>query len=147
MVGSSLNRPAALKEAPAICPAPTRVMIVDDDDDIRAGLTEILQDSGVDVVGAANGREALALLRAGARPTLILLDLMMPVLNGWDFRREQMADPALREVPVVVFSASISGREAVREHFGNVELLAKPLCITELFRVIDRGGRPAEAAA
>jgi CheY-like chemotaxis protein len=122
-------------------------MIVEDDDDIRASLSEMLQDAGVEVLGAPNGREALAMLHAGTRPTMILLDLMMPVLSGWDFRREQMNDPALRQIPVVVFSATGLRREALRAQLGDVELLPKPICVADLFRVIDRLGRPVEAAA
>ena len=72
------------------------VLIVDDDNDVRSALAELLEEEGFSVEGAANGREALALLRGGTvHPAVILLDLMMPGMDGWDFRHEQMRDPKL----------------------------------------------------
>lgn len=88
------------------CRSREYIMIVEDDAAIRDALMAVLEDEGYQVRGAANGREALRLLRAdGQRPRLILLDLMMPVMNGWDFRAEQQLDPDLAAIPVVVLSA------------------------------------------
>ncbi len=81
------------------------VFIVDDDFGIRDVFREILEDEGYTVASAANGRVALEQLRRGGRPRVILLDLMMPVMDGWQFRAEQQRDPALAEIPVVVVSA------------------------------------------
>jgi CheY-like chemotaxis protein len=82
------------------------VLVVEDDPDIRATLCEALEDNGYSAVGAANGAEALEYLRGGAEPPcLILLDLMMPVMDGQTFRTEQRADPQLANIPVVVISA------------------------------------------
>ena len=78
-----------------------KVMLVEDDVDIRADLSALLCSEGFEVVCAADGAEALAHLRAGARPAVILLDLMMPLMNGWEFRAEQLRDPSL-EVGIVV---------------------------------------------
>lgn len=64
-----------------------------------------LESEGYDVVSARDGREALDRLRGGDKPCLILLDLMMPVMNGWEFRDQQSHDPALSDIPVVVVSA------------------------------------------
>src|SRR5262245_34872901 len=83
----------------------SRVLIVDDDYDIRATLHEILSDEGYDVASSANGFEALQALRSGTAPCLILLDLMMPVMDGWQFRAQQLSDPTLASIPVVVLSA------------------------------------------
>ena len=83
-----------------------RVMVVDDEQPIREALTQSLEDAGCEVVGAANGREALAALRSGAPlPSLIFLDLRMPEMDGYAFRDEQKADPALAGIPVVVITA------------------------------------------
>jgi CheY-like chemotaxis protein len=79
-------------------------LVVDDDYDIRGMLTQVLELEGYHVVAASNGREALTKLRAGPRPFLILLDLMMPIMNGWEFRAEQDRDAALRGIPVVVLT-------------------------------------------
>jgi CheY-like chemotaxis protein len=80
------------------------ILIAEDDPDIREDLAEILRDLGHEVTTATNGAEALASLKSGARPCLILLDLMMPVMNGWDFRSQQLADEALCKIPVIVLT-------------------------------------------
>jgi two-component system chemotaxis response regulator CheY len=86
--------------------APSYILVVDDDVAIREALEAVLEDEGYVVQSAANGREALALLRAGeGPPAVILLDLMMPVMNGWEFRAAQQDDPILAQIPVVVISA------------------------------------------
>lgn len=83
-----------------------RVLIVEDDGDIRSSVSELLESEGYEVATAVNGREALALLRAGAElPGVILLDLMMPELDGYQFREEQLADEKLKHIPVVLMSA------------------------------------------
>jgi CheY-like chemotaxis protein len=82
------------------------VLIVDDDFALRTLLTELVEDSGFTALHAMNGREALEVLRQQpVPPCLILLDLMMPVMNGWEFRQAQLADPGLAPIPVVVLSA------------------------------------------
>jgi CheY-like chemotaxis protein len=80
------------------------LIIVEDDPDIRSDLAELLKDEGYEVRTAANGAEALKLLRGETQPCLILLDLMMPVMSGWDFRAEQLRDPRLAPIPVVLLS-------------------------------------------
>ena len=82
------------------------VLVVDDDHDVREALREVLEDHGYQVLEAGNGHDALALLRREASPPcLILLDIMMPVMDGWEFRAAQREDPALAGIPVVVLSA------------------------------------------
>lgn len=85
---------------------PGTILVVDDDDDVRAALAEVLAEEGYRVTGATNGREALDCMRKGPRPDVILLDMMMPVMDGWQFRAEQQRDPRLAAIPVVVLSAS-----------------------------------------
>lgn len=81
------------------------VLLVEDNADVRAGMVEWLQAEGFRVVAAENGRDALAQLRAGLKPALIVLDLMMPVMDGIEFREEQLNDAALADIPVVICSA------------------------------------------
>src|SRR5438128_8871587 len=87
--------------APVQCP----VLIVEDDADLRDMMAQLLTIEGFSATTVANGREALDYLTRGDRPDVILLDLMMPVMDGWEFRRTQLADPALADVPVIVLSA------------------------------------------
>jgi CheY-like chemotaxis protein len=81
------------------------ILIVEDEYNIRAVLTELLEDEGYAVASVPNGLEALAFLRQH-RPQLILLDLGMPVMTGWEFREKQRRDPALADIPVIVMSAT-----------------------------------------
>jgi CheY-like chemotaxis protein len=82
------------------------ILIAEDDDAIRDTLTELLEEEGYRVVTARNGAEALARLPALPRPCLMVLDLMMPVMSGWELLRHLRADPDTAEIPVLVLSAS-----------------------------------------
>jgi len=82
-----------------------RLLLVEDDGELRSSLAELLRSDGYDVVGAANGSEALEYLRQAPAPDLILLDLMMPVKDGWQFRIEQKRDPNISSIPVLAISA------------------------------------------
>jgi CheY-like chemotaxis protein len=82
------------------------ILIVEDDRDTREMLERFLQFEGFGVRSAPNGEAALATLHAGTRPSVILLDLMMPVMNGWQFRQAQQSDPGLSDIPVVVVTAA-----------------------------------------
>jgi CheY-like chemotaxis protein len=81
------------------------ILIVEDEHDIRAVLTEILEDEGYTVASVSNGLEALTFLQKH-RPQLILLDLGMPVMTGWEFREQQRRDPTLADIPVILMSAT-----------------------------------------
>ena len=84
-----------------------RVLVVEDDEGLRESIAHLLRDEGFEVETAGNGREALELLRrTSVLPSVVLLDLMMPVMDGWTFRTEQLADPRLAAIPVVVLSAT-----------------------------------------
>lgn len=84
------------------------ILVVDDSPDMREVLRAVLEGDGYRVDEAANGAEALRYLRQHEPPQLIVLDLMMPVMNGWEFREAQRHDAALASIPVVVFSANIN---------------------------------------
>jgi CheY-like chemotaxis protein len=113
------------------------ILIVDDDNDVRAALSELLEAEGFSVEGAPDGREALARLRASkVHPAVILLDLMMPGMDGWDFRNEQMRDPQLAAVPVVVVSASGFSRESIQSEFRPAAFVEKPIERTALLSVL-----------
>ncbi len=108
------------------------VLIVDDDPDIRQSLCEVLQDEGFETHCLANGSEALAELHRehalGEAPCVVLCDLMMPVMNGYEFIARAKADPTLKEVPVVVVSA-MGRAEDVQPADG---FLPKPLDLESL---------------
>ena len=114
------------------------ILIVDDDSDVRRALTELLEDEGYAVAGAAHGRAAREMIRGGIRPSIILLDLMMPGMNGWDFRSAQLRDPELSAVPVVVVTASGFNQDAIRTELGSIELVPKPIQPTKLLDIIER---------
>jgi CheY-like chemotaxis protein len=110
------------------------VLVVEDDFDLRDAVADALRDAGHEVLLASNGAEALAVLRnGGPRPGLILLDLMMPVMDGWEFRQKQLADPALASIPVVALSAHADVR-----HFEAAENLAKPVSLQKLLDTVAR---------
>lgn len=83
---------------------PATVLVVDDDRDLTRLMSKFLKLEGFDAAEAANGLEALTYLRGGGDASVILLDLRMPVMDGWAFRREQREDPMLASIPVVVLS-------------------------------------------
>jgi CheY-like chemotaxis protein len=111
------------------------ILIVDDDEGIREVLAESLELEGYRVQVCVNGADALARLRDGARPDLILLDLMMPVMDGWQFRREQLADARLAQIPVVVITAA----GTLREQIDARHVLRKPFDLVDLLRVVSEG--------
>jgi CheY-like chemotaxis protein len=112
------------------------VLIIEDDPDIRDALADILRDRGFSVVGAGNGREALTLLRGlAAPPSAILLDLMMPVLDGYGFLEEQRQDASLAGIPVAIVTA---GRKVERSRIDEaIPIVPKPINVPLLFTVLD----------
>ena len=82
-----------------------QILVVEDDEDAREAMVALLQMKGYRAVPAGNGREALDYLDQAPPPDLIILDLWMPVMDGWQFRSEQMKNPRLADIPVIVVSA------------------------------------------
>lgn len=112
-----------------------RILVVDDDEMIQESIREVLSDEGYDVVIAQNGVDALAKLRAGERPAVILLDLMMPIMDGWQFRSEQKKDEALAAIPVIVITAAGG---AVRSTIDADEFMTKPVRLDMLLDAVRR---------
>jgi DNA-binding response OmpR family regulator len=113
-----------------------RVMVVEDDDDIRESLVDILADEGYVAIGACHGRDALdKLVSSPERPCLIVLDLMMPVMDGAGFREVQLQDPGLSQIPVIVISACRDLDEGTRG-MQPAAMLKKPLKVKDLLDVV-----------
>jgi CheY-like chemotaxis protein len=121
------------------------VLVVDDDTDLRESLTEVLVDNAYQVVGAANGREALDILNGmTSRPCVILLDLMMPIMDGKTFRAELMKDPRLSDIPVIILSAHANMNEVLADIEVHAKL-QKPVQIAPLLALVDRHCRDVAA--
>src|ERR1041384_4010828 len=95
-----------VKESQSAVVMARRIMIVDDDEEIRATLAELLAQEGFEVIEASDGIDALDRLSKEALPNLILLDLMMPKMDGWGFQSEVQKDAALASIPIVVMTAA-----------------------------------------
>ena len=113
------------------------ILIVDDDADVREMLSQFFAIEGYDVATARNGKDALDQLRTGHQTDLILLDLMMPVMDGWQFRMEQQRDPQLAPIPVVVLSAVYNARERAAL-LGAVDYMQKPVEFDKLIETAER---------
>jgi CheY-like chemotaxis protein len=114
------------------------LLVVDDDADLREALEEVLRDAGYSVTGAINGKHALDVLGdMSSLPVLVLLDMMMPVLDGAGFARAMRQVPAWRDIPVLVFSASANARQ-VAEEIGACGHLRKPVDVDTLLDAVRR---------
>jgi two-component system response regulator MprA len=102
------------------------VLVVEDDPDVLEVICEILEGDGRRPIAARDGREALRELRSGLRPCLIILDMLMPGMDGWQFRRTQKADEDLSKIPVVVVSGVQAARNSALQG-GAVAFLPKPV--------------------
>ena len=125
------------------------ILVVEDDCDIRSALCSILREEGYRVASASDGREAISSLKSGERPAIILLDLMMPVMNGTDFRKAQLRDPQLAGIPVVVLTADGRLLEMAKS-LGAAAAFSKPFELDALLdaieRVMDDGDRAIASA-
>jgi CheY-like chemotaxis protein len=118
-------------------------LIVDDDDDACEAIVAFLETVGYDVVAVNNARDALTLLKTGLRPRVIVLDLMMPGMDGWQFRAELLADKDLASIPVIVSSAA--GDPVVRAAVAPTRAvvgITKPVDPEELLRLVGVYCRP-----
>ncbi|MEP7126231.1 MAG: response regulator [Byssovorax sp.] len=111
------------------------VLIIDDEPDIREIFETVLGYDGYEVITAHDGVEAMDLLREGARPDVILLDLMMPQMDGWQFRVAQRHDPAIAGIPVIAVSADRTAKAAAIDADA---YLAKPVDVNTLLLTLDR---------
>lgn len=110
--------------------ASASILLVEDDPDIRDTMSELLEMEGYQLVTSANGRDALAQLQRMQRPCLILLDVMMPIMDGYAFMKGMRADGQLADIPVVVTSASHKPPE------GACAYVPKPIDVDELLAVV-----------
>jgi CheY-like chemotaxis protein len=111
------------------------VLVVEDDPACREAIIVVLEQAGYEVIAAVHGQMALELLRYGAVPRLIVLDLMMPVMDGWQFRQHQLADPKHASIPVIVLSADPAARRLVGSP-GVRRVLKKPMDCDEFLRTV-----------
>lgn len=114
------------------------ILVVDDDPQIRDAVRELLSEEGYDVVLAEDGQDALERLAAMPPPSLILLDLRMPRMDGWQFLAKRDGSPAGTRVPVVL----LSGMSFIRDAPGVVDFLAKPLRPEKLLDCVRRFCQP-----
>jgi CheY-like chemotaxis protein len=114
---------------------PPWVLVVDDDDDVRDSFRDVLEDEGYRVLTARNGHEALRTLHNEPPPAVILLDLMMPVMNGWQFRTAQQRSPQLADIPVVIVTAGLHGDAATRDLAAH-RCLKKPVSVEDLLEAV-----------
>jgi CheY-like chemotaxis protein len=112
------------------------VLIVDDEVDLRASLGEVLGDEGYSVFMASNGREAMALLQTMPRPSVIILDLLMPEMDGNEFYRALRATPTLADIPVLISTADPFAAPAC------VPIVKKPISMDRLLTSVAELGRP-----
>jgi CheY-like chemotaxis protein len=113
------------------------VLVVEDDPDSREVFCEFLKVAGLDFVAMDNGASALRYLESNPRPSVIVLDMLMPEMDGWQFRRAQGSDPALRDIPLIVVSALKTVERSARL-FGASEFLGKPFSSEALLDAIAR---------
>ncbi len=113
------------------------ILLIEDDADIRELLAELLQFRGYQVAAVANGREALDRLEADVLPCLIILDLMLPVISGWEFRRRQLSDPRWSTIPTVLLSSANNLSEQL-QRLQAVAFIPKPIDFQLLYETIDR---------
>ncbi len=113
----------------------TRILVVEDEDDLRHSISDILEIEGYHTMGACNGREALECLHEQERPELILLDLLMPEMDGWTFRERQRACADFATIPLVVFTG-VTLSDDDRDTLAPVEILEKPVLMDDLLDMV-----------
>ena len=121
-----------------------RLLVVDDDVELCESLVDALTDAGYEPVAACDGVGALRLSHDGRAPSLILLDLMMPDMNGWQFREQQLLDRQMKDIPVVVMTAS---RDLRRHPVQADAFLFKPFTLEDLLDQVQRVVAPIRSVA
>jgi CheY-like chemotaxis protein len=123
------------------------LMVIDDDDDLRTALDLIMTAHGYQVAAFGDARRALTALEGGSAPFLILLDLMMAGMSGWEFRAAQLGNPSISGIPVVVLTAANTLTDGVHT-LTDVEVIAKPFALDTLISVVERhAGGPGALSA
>lgn len=112
-----------------------KVLIIEDDHSIRELLQELLESEGYTVSTAVNGLEGLKHLENGLNPNLILFDLMMPVMDGYTFRKEQLKNEHWKEIPVVVMSAEANAKKKMKDYEVEV-FLSKPIELDTILETV-----------
>jgi CheY-like chemotaxis protein len=115
-----------------------RILVVEDDPGLRETLAEVLAERGYEVSCAADGRAALAELDDRPPPSVILLDLAMPVMDGWTFRAEQRRDPRYASIPTIVLSASLGVDPRAVDKLEAAAMLSKPFDLDRLIETVNR---------
>jgi CheY-like chemotaxis protein len=113
------------------------ILVVEDDAGIRDALVDTLEDEGYRVTAAANGVDAFRHLQHDPRPCLILLDLMMPVMTGWEFLTRIRHQQDLATIPIVILSA-VAEFQRGRPSFADLLMLPKPVSVDELLAVVQQ---------
>ncbi len=118
--------------------ASREVLVVEDDTDLRESLSQALQDHGFHVTQAGDGQQALDLLHSGARPSVILLDLMMPVVSGWELRDLLREDPSFAQIPQLIISAYVDETEQAVLSLPPEDCIRKPFHLRVLIDALER---------
>lgn len=124
-----------------------RILLIEDDPALRTALAEVLEERGYEVACAGNGRQALDALGHAPAPSAILLDLAMPVMDGWAFRTEQQRDPRLASIPTIVLSASLHTDGRRFDGPAPTATLAKPFDLNRLLDALRRACEPIGPSA
>lgn len=113
------------------------VLVIEDDEDVRSVICDVLEDSGYIATGARNGQQAIEMLESGLRPQLIVLDLTMPIMDGWSFRHWQLRESAVASIPVLLLSA-IRNLGAEADELAPVGVIEKPVDLDALLDAVAR---------
>lgn len=111
------------------------ILVVDDEPSLVEAICSVLEDEGYSVTSARDGLAALRALHDGLRPCLAILDLMMPIMSGWELRAAMLADPSLADIPVAIVSAYARGEMSILQPSA---ILQKPFELSELVELADR---------
>ena len=125
---------------------PGRVLVIDDDEGVRTVMRRQLQHAGFDVVSAASGFDGLTMMQQDPGIRLVLLDMIMPVLDGWGVRQKQMEDPMLAQVPVIILTGAPLP-SLVHDQLHAADYLLKPVGRDHLISVVSNYCQPAVHAA
>ena len=122
-----------------------RILVVEDDSTLRNAMGDLLGEEGMSATRAENGQVGLDILRAGARPCLVLLDLQMPLVDGFTFRRRQLEDPRIAGIPVVVMTGQ-PGKAQEAKKLGVALTMSKPIAPARVLGVVERYCAHAKAS-